>query len=76
MTTHTLSMPDAAVCEKATEPKAEKKAEKARGGVPASMGGTIWFIGWLFTIGYAELVWWKALLGLIVWPYFLGTAVR
>ncbi len=44
------------------------------GGSPA-LGGTIWFIGWLFTIGYASLVWWKILLALVIWPYFLGVAV-
>lgn len=38
--------------------------------------GGIWFIGWLFTIAYAQLIWWQALLGLIVWPYYLGLAVR
>ncbi|MFC1955539.1 hypothetical protein ACFLWZ_03260 [Chloroflexota bacterium] len=37
--------------------------------------GAIWFIGWLFTIGYAELVWWKIILGIVVWPYYLGQAV-
>ena len=34
--------------------------------------GVIWFIGWLFTIGYANLVWWKIILGLVVWPYYLA----
>ena len=37
--------------------------------------GPIWFIGWLFTIGYAGLVWWQILLAIIVWPYFLGQAL-
>jgi hypothetical protein len=37
--------------------------------------GPIWFIGWLFTIGYASLVWWQILLAIIVWPYFLGRAL-
>ena len=45
-----------------------------QGGSPA-LAGAIWFIGWLFTIGYAGLVWWKILLGIIVWPYFLGVAL-
>ena len=40
-----------------------------------TVGGTIWFIGWLFTIGFAKLVWWKAILGLVVWAYYLGVAV-
>jgi len=38
--------------------------------------GVFWFIGWLFTIAFAELVWWQALLGLVIWPYYLGLAVR
>ena len=48
---------------------------KTRGGGTAGLGGAIWFIGWLFTIGYAHLVWWKILLGIIVWPYYLGAAL-
>ena len=41
-----------------------------------SMAGSLWFIGWLFTIAFAHLVWWQALLGLVAWPYYLGLAVR
>lgn len=40
------------------------------------LSGTLWFAGWLFTIGFSHLIWWKALLALIVWPYFLGIAIR
>ena len=40
-----------------------------------ALGGTIWFLGWLFTIGFAKLVWWKAILGLVIWAYYLGVAV-
>ena len=39
------------------------------------MGGIIWFMGWLFTIGFAKLVWWKIILGLVVWPFYLAEAV-
>jgi hypothetical protein len=35
----------------------------------------IWVIGWLFTVGYANLVWWQILLAIAIWPYFLGRAV-
>jgi hypothetical protein len=42
---------------------------------PAQPAGMLWFGGWLFTIGFAHLVWWKAILGLLIWPYFLGTAI-
>lgn len=38
--------------------------------------GTIWFIGWLFTIAYVKLTFWPAVLGMIIWPYYLGVAVR
>jgi len=41
-----------------------------------SFAGVFWFAGWLFTIGYTNLIWWKILLGIAVWPYFLGVAVR
>ncbi len=34
--------------------------------------GAFWFTGWLFAIGYLKLDFWMGLLGLIVWPYFLG----
>jgi hypothetical protein len=37
-----------------------------------SLGG-LWFAGWLFTIGFLKLDFWLGLLGLIVWPYFLGS---
>lgn len=34
--------------------------------------GVLWFIGWLFTIGFLELGFWKGVLALLIWPYFLG----
>lgn len=39
-------------------------------------GGSFWFVGWLFTIGFVKLTFWKAVLGLVVWPYFLGSSLR
>lgn len=38
--------------------------------------GTIWVIGWLFTIAYAKLSFWTAVLGMFIWPYYLGVTVR
>lgn len=55
----------------ATKPTAKVSLAKA-----SPLGGTLWFAGWLFTIGFAKLGWWKAILALIVWPYFLGLDVR
>lgn len=34
--------------------------------------GVLWFIGWLFSIGFLKLGFWKGALALLVWPYFLG----
>ena len=37
---------------------------------------TLWFGGWLFTLGFAQLVWWKAILGIVIWPYYLAAFLR
>ena len=37
-----------------------------------SLGG-LWLAGWLFSIGYLKLDFWMGVLGLVVWPYFLGS---
>ncbi len=37
--------------------------------------GPIWIMGWLFTIGYVGLVWWQIILGIVIWPYYLGRVV-
>jgi len=41
----------------------------------ATKGAPIWLIGWLFTIGFAELTFWKGVIAVLVWPYFLGQAL-
>ena len=38
--------------------------------------GRLWFIGWLFTIGFAKLTFGKGLLAIVLWPYFLGAALQ
>lgn len=38
--------------------------------------GPIWFIGWLFTVGYVGLHFGKAVLALVIWPYLLGVALK
>ena len=43
--------------------------------VSGQVAGMIWFTGWLFTWAFADLIWWKVLLGLIIWPFYLGDAV-
>jgi len=34
--------------------------------------GMIWFAGWLFTIGFLQLMFWKGVLATVLWPYYLG----
>jgi len=40
--------------------------------VKYELPGSIWFMGWLFTLGFAELAFWQGVLALILWPYYLG----
>ena len=58
-----------------SESKREKEARAGSDGA-AVRAGQLWFIGWLFTIGFAELSFWKAVVAVIAWPYFLGAALR
>ena len=39
----------------------------------AGIMGPLWCMGWLFTIGFAKLTLGKIIIGLLVWPYFLGS---
>ncbi|MEK7176861.1 MAG: hypothetical protein AAB719_00985 [Patescibacteria group bacterium] len=32
----------------------------------------IWMIGWIFSIGYLHLPFWKGVLALFIWPYYVG----
>jgi hypothetical protein len=37
-----------------------------------SSAGLLWFAAWLFTIGYLRLTFWKGVLAMVLWPYYLG----
>jgi hypothetical protein len=53
----------------------ERKYHKGWHGGPV-MGGPIWAIGWLFTIGYLHMpFFWKGVLAVIIWPFYLGGAM-
>lgn len=43
---------------------------------PGATFGSIWIIGWLFSIGFLHLAFWKGVLALVVWPYYLGVFLR
>jgi len=49
----------------------EDKKEKT-GFQPHSCVGFLWFGGWIFTIGYLHLSFWKGVLAILFWAYFLG----
>lgn len=38
--------------------------------------GPLWLMGWLFTIGFLKLTFWKGVFALIIWPYDLGVFFR
>jgi len=37
--------------------------------------GLLWIAAWLFTIGYLNLTVGKAILAILIWPYYLGEAL-
>jgi hypothetical protein len=51
-----------------------KKMEKIKVEQQASVFS--WFAGWLFTIGFLGLPVGKAVLALVLWPYYIGVAVK
>ena len=38
--------------------------------------GGLWYLGWLFTLAFAKLTFWQAVLALVIWPYYLGLVIR
>jgi uncharacterized membrane protein len=37
-----------------------------------SICGGFWLVGWLFTLGFLKLAFWKGVLAILLWPYYLG----
>jgi hypothetical protein len=37
-----------------------------------STTGGLWFAGWLFTLGFLHLTFWRGVLAVLLWPYELG----
>jgi hypothetical protein len=37
-----------------------------------SFTGSLWFAGWLFTIGFLHLTFWRGVLAIVLWPYYIG----
>ena len=37
--------------------------------------GSLWFAGWLFAIGFLHLTFWKGVLAIVLWPYYIGVTL-
>ncbi len=37
--------------------------------------GMVWFAGWLFSLGYLDMGFFKGILSLLIWPYYIGVAL-
>ncbi len=59
--------PEAAVTAPAVQPRTERIRVEQHSAV-----GLLWLGGWLFTIGYLNLGFWKGLLAILLWPYYMG----
>ena len=33
----------------------------------------VWMAAWLFTIGFLHLNFWRGVLAIVLWPYYLGS---
>lgn len=55
----------------------ERKEKKDKRGHTenASLVGPVWYIGWLFTVAFAKLSLLRAFFALVLWPYYLGSAL-
>lgn len=63
---------ECAVPDKAARP--EKTIQKIRI-EQHSLPGALWFAAWLFTIGYLHLSFWKSVVAVVIWPFFIGNHV-
>ena len=54
----------------------EPRTKVIHSGSSGTTGGILWTVGWMFTIAFAKLIWWKALLAIVIWPWYLALAVR
>jgi len=56
---------------------AKKKKQECRKPDAGMVFGPVWIVGWLFSIGYCGMpFFWQGVLALLIWPYYLGAALR
>ena len=57
---------------------AEASAETSRGEKikikieQHTLTGGLWVGAWLYTIGFLHLGFWRGVIALVIWPYYLG----
>jgi hypothetical protein len=54
----------------------EGTRHESRSADAGALVGPLWFAAWLFTLGYLKLALVKALFAIVIWPYYLGVALR
>jgi hypothetical protein len=62
---------DSSYSRKETE-MAEETKSRCGGATCGALIGPVWGMGWLFTIGFLHLSFWKIVLAIVLWPYYLG----
>ena len=73
MTRTALESTAPALAEQATETAERGRTAPERIRIEQhSIAGMLWFVGWLFTIGFLHLTFWKGALALVIWPYYMG----
>jgi len=50
----------------------EDKMSSEKTKVSVDVMGPLWIIGWFFTLGFLQLSFWKGVLAILLWPYYLG----
>jgi len=40
-----------------------------------SFTGSLWVAGWLFSIGLLHLTFWRGVLAIVLWPYYIGAVL-
>jgi hypothetical protein len=48
-----------------------EKTQKIKGQAQPCLG-MVWIGGWLFTVGFLHLAFWRGVLAIVLWPYYLG----
>lgn len=41
-----------------------------------AFSGGMWFVAWMFTVGFLQLHFWQGVAAIIIWPYYIGNFLR